>query len=276
MARVPKVGRFVVATVAGLLLVAAPTWAQPTGVTKDEVKCESGTGKALAKFSASKTKCAQKCLATARKTSGPYAGCFPPYADPAVHTCILDPVRGAEAKARGAITKACAVDCPECYAASNCSTGEPFVGNTEILLDLQGPNVFCTENGGGTPTKEQAKCEDAVAKNLSKFVGSKAKCYDKCNQNVFKAKIPEGSCDPPNPSDAATFACIKDPLKGAEAKTAAKIDKLCTLPGALPTCYDGSAFRPNTGAGWVALAEGIIDGQVPMIACGSPSAAFLD
>lgn len=266
----------IVAGAAGLLLVAASAMAQPSGVTKDEVKCESGTGKALAKFVSLKGKCVTKCLSTARKTSGPYAGCFPPFADPNVNTCILDPLKGAEAKARASITKACAVDCPECYAASNCSTGEPFVGNTENLVDAQGPSVYCLENGGNTPTKEQAKCEDTVAKELGKFVGKKSKCYDKCNQNVFKAKIPEGSCDPPNPSDAATLACVKDPLKGAEAKAAAKIDKACTVAGALPPCYDGSAFRPNTGQGWVNLVEGVVDSQIPIIACGSPSAAFLD
>jgi hypothetical protein len=260
----------------GALLAAVPASAQPAGVTKDEVKCESGTGKALAKFAASKTKCVDKCLVTARKTMGPYAGCFSPYTDPAVVACIQDPVKGVEAKTRAAIVKACSVDCPECYNPTNCSSGEPFTTNTENILDVQGPSVFCTEKNNGTPSKDQAKCEDAVAKNLTKFTGSKAKCYDKCNQNVFKGKIPEGSCNPPNPSDAATFACVKDPIKGAEAKTAAKIDKVCTIPGALPSCYDGSAFRPNTGTGWVNLAEGIIDGQIPMIACGSPSPAFLD
>jgi hypothetical protein len=247
--------------------------AQPTGVTKDEVKCESGTGKALSKFVGKKSKCAGKCFATQRKTMGPYSGCFAPYTDPTADACIHDSLKGVEAKARAAIVKACSVDCPECYPASDCSSGEPFVTNTENLVDLQGPNVYCTENGGGTPSKTDAKCEDGTAKALAKFVAAKGKCYDKCNQNVFKAKIPVGSCNPPTPSDGATQTC----LSTAETKSAATIDKVCfTPPATAPSCYDGSSFRPNSGAGWTMLVEGVVDSQIPMIACGSPSGAFLD
>jgi hypothetical protein len=255
------------------LFAASTVLAQPAGVTKDEVKCESGTGKALSKFVGSKSKCATKCFATARKTSGPYTGCFgPAYADPATNTCIMDVVKGAEAKARASIVKACTKDCPECYAPSVCATGEPFVQNTENLVDLQGPSVYCLESSNVTPSKTEAKCEDGLAKALAKFVSSKSKCYDKCNQNVFKAKIPEGSCTPPNPSDPATVACIQK----AETKNTQLVDKVCfTPPATPPACYDGSAFRPNSGAGWTTLVEGLVDGQIPQIACGSPSAAFL-
>ncbi len=70
--------RHVLAIAAGFCLAATSVLAQPAGVTKDEVKCEAGTGKILAKFVASKGKCGQKCLALARKTMGPYAGCFAP------------------------------------------------------------------------------------------------------------------------------------------------------------------------------------------------------
>jgi hypothetical protein len=267
--------RHVAAIAAGICLAATSVMAQPAGVTKDEVKCESGTGKALSKFVGSKGKCAQKCFALARKTNGPYTGCFAPYADPATNTCIMDPLKGAEAKARAAIVKACAVDCPECYAASDCATGEPFVHNTEGLVDIQGPSVYCTENSTATPSKTDAKCEDSVAKTLAKFVASKSKCYDKCNQNIFKAKIPVGSCNPPTPSDPTglTQACIGK----AETKSSASIDKACfTPPATAPSCYDGSAFRPNSGAGWTSLVEGVVDSQIPIIACGSPSGAFVE
>ena len=43
-------------------------------------------------------------------------------------------MKGVEAKARASIVKACSVDCPECYPASDCSSGEPFVTNTENLV----------------------------------------------------------------------------------------------------------------------------------------------
>lgn len=263
-----KHGVLAMAAALALALAASPVAAQPAGVTKDELKCESGAGKALSKFVGSKTKCVQKCVTTARKTSGPYTDCFAPFGG-ATATCIQDPTKGAEAKARTSIVKACTKDCPECYAPSVCSTGEPFVANTETQVDAFGPLIYCTEAGGGTPTKEQAKCEDTVAKTLTKFVDSKTKCYDKCNQNVFKAKIPEGSCSPPTPTDVATQACIQK----AEDKAVASIDKACATAGQNPPCY-GANF--DTGAEWVGLTEAAVDANVPVIACGSPSGAFLD
>jgi hypothetical protein len=257
------------ALAAGLCLAASSAHAQ-SGVTTGEFKCESGTGKALSKFTGAKSKCVAKCLGTQRKTMGPYTDCFAPFGG-STATCIQDPAKGAEAKARAAIVKACTADCPECYSPSVCSTGEPFVGNTEALIDLQGPSVYCTENGGNTPTKDQAKCEDGTSKALVKFVGAKSKCYDKCNAAIFKGKIPEGSCDPPTPSDPATAACVAS----AEGKSAAAIDKVCTA-ATRPSCYDGSPTRPNSGAGWTALVEGVLDSQIPIIGCGSPSGAFID
>jgi len=272
-----KLASFAAAAAAGLWLAASPVLAQ-SGVTKDELKCESGTGKTLAKFVSSKSKCVSKCFGTARKTSGPYTGCFgSPYSDPTTNTCITDPVKGAEAKARAGIVKGCTKDCPECYAASTCSAGEPNVTNTEGLIDIQGPSVYCTENGGNTPTKEEAKCEDGNVKALVKLVGALAKCYDKCNQNVFKGKIPEGSCQPgdgtPNPTDVPTREC----LGKATGKSIASINKACFIsPAVAPSCYDGTPLRPNTGAGWTALIKAVVDGQTPGIACGSPSGAFLN
>ena len=161
--------------------------------------------------------------------------------------------------------KACTNDCPECYAASVCSTGEPVVSDTEAQLDLFGPIVWCTEDGGATPSKEVAKCEDGVQKALVKFIGKKSKCYQKCNDSMLKGTIPPGSCDPPTPSDAKTAACIFDPVKGAEAKGIAAIDKVCATLGANPACY-GTAF--DTGAEWIGVVEAALDGQIPTTACG--------
>jgi len=259
---------FIMIFAAGLGVVGRPALGQFPPVTdpnKDEAKCEKGTGKALVKFSGAKAKCISKCMVAQRKTSGPYAGCFPPFADPATNACVMDPVKGAEAKARTSIVKACTNDCPECYAASVCSTGEPVVSNTEAQLDPFGGIVWCTEAGAATPSKEVAKCEDGVSKGLVKFIKGKSKCYEKCNDNMLKGKIAPGSCDPPTPSDPATAACIFDPVKGAEAKAAAAIDKVCATVGANPACY-GTAL--DTGAEWVAVVEMALDAQIPTTACG--------
>jgi len=205
----------------------------------------------------------------ARKTMGPYTQCMPPYSDPATQACINDPLKGATSKARAAIVKACALDCPECYTSQDpnlCTTGDPLVSNSNSQTDLFGPIINCLENGGTTPTKEQAKCEDGTVKALVKFIGSKSKCYTKCNQNMLKGKIAPNSCDPPTPSDPATQLCIFDPLKGAEAKGAAAIDKVCSaVAGAVPPCYGASL---DTGQEWITLVEGAVDGNIPDIACG--------
>jgi len=261
-----------IAAAAGFCLLATTVSAQFPPVTdpnSSEVKCETGAGKALTKFVGAKAKCGSKCLIAARKTSGPYGGCFSPYADPVAGPCIFDPLKGAEAKARASIVKSCTLDCPECYTSQDpslCSTGDPFVSNSSSQTDLFGPIVYCIENGGGTPTKEQAKCEDGTSKGLVKFIGSKSKCYQKCNQAMIKGKIAPGSCDPPTPSDPATSACIFDPLKGAEAKGAAALDKVCAaVSGATPPCY-GTGL--DSGAEWIALVESAVDGNIPDIACG--------
>jgi hypothetical protein len=268
---------------AGLCLMVGSALAQFPPITdpsKDEVKCESSTGKALTKQVGSSSKCVSKCIATARKaTPGPgqYDECFAPYSGVTL-TCLTDPLKGPPAKAVASIAKACTDapgkdKCPECYGAATCTTGQPFVNTTTALTSAQGPSVYCTEDSGATPSKEVAKCEDGLSKTLVKWVGSISKCYDKCNQNMVKGKIAFGSCDAPTPSDIPTEDCVTK----ARVKTVAGLDKACFVsPAVAPSCYDGTALRPNTAAGWTSLVEGIVEAQVPGIACGSPSGAFLD
>lgn len=273
--------RFLIAAgAAGLCLTMGSALAQFPPITdpsKDEVKCESSTGKALSKQVGSRAKCVSKCMGTARKTSGPYTECLPPFSGVTLACLSGDPAKSADAKAVASIVKACTDApgkdrCPECYGAATCTSGQPFVNTTAALTSAQGSSVYCVEASTATPTKEEAKCEDAVSKTLVKWVGSIAKCYDKCNQNMVKGKIAFGTCDVPA-SDPATQACMTK----ARDKTVAGIDKACFIaPAVAPTCYDGTALRPNSGAGWTALVEGIVATQTPLIACGSPSGAFLD
>src|SRR5262245_51403441 len=126
---------------AGMSLVAERALAQfppITDPTKGEAKCETTTGKALTKQVGAIGKCASKCIVTARKTMGPYGGCFSPYSDTTTFNCINDPVKGADGKAAAAIVKACTDapgkdNCPECYGQSKCTTGQPFVSTTATL-----------------------------------------------------------------------------------------------------------------------------------------------
>jgi hypothetical protein len=249
--------------------------AQTTPDNKDALKCQTGQSKATAKFVSSKAKCGMKCLKTARKTSGPYTGCQAPgYTDPATNACIFDSLKGAEAKARASIGKACVNDCPDCYAddtPSNCPDGAGFVAAAEMNVDNFGPLVFCLENGGMTPTKEQAKCEDGVAKALVKYVGGFGKAVAKCVTNEFNGKIPAGSCDFTGTTspDPAT----QEALDKAQAKAVASIDKVCvTVPGN-PPCYSAAL---DSGQEWTNAVEAVLVGASPNTYCGSPSGAFLN
>jgi hypothetical protein len=259
---------------AGLGLLASTVSAQVTDPNALEAKCEQSTGKALTKFVGAKAKCSAKCIGTQRKVGGPYGGCLPSsgFSDPTTNACLFDPLKGAGPKARAAIVKACGSatsDCPECYTAQDpglCTSGDPLVSDAESNTNLFGPLVYCKENGGVTPTAVEAKCEDTVGKALVKFVGAKSKCYTKCNQAILKGTIPMGSCDPPSPTDAATQACIFDPLKGAEAKAAAAINKACADVGGNPSCY-GTGL--DTGQEWVNAVEAQVDNTIPDVACGA-------
>ena len=278
--------RFVLVVAAGVTLTTLPVHAQVLpGQSKAITKCESGTGSALPKFTDGKAKCISKCIKGARKTSGPFGGCFAPYADPTAFACITGSLKGVEAKGGAAIAKVCAAvsSCPKCYVsngsigAAGCtdaSGANPWVQMIEGDLDGIAPVVYCLEASAAQPSKSDAKCEDDVSKALVKFVGKKAKCYEKCNAGIVKGKIPPNSCIPGATTDPKTIACVSDPKKGVEAKAAAAIDKKCfTPPATAPSCYT-SGF--TSGAEWVSNAEELEDPVIADVNCGSPSGAFLN
>ncbi len=233
------------------------------------LKCETSTGGALSKFTGSKSKCASKCLTTARKTSGPYTDCFAPYGG-ATLTCITDSVKGAEAKAaagdrrRRAAPRRTPVPRASRPAPARTTRGNnSFVHGTETTLDAFGPLAYCVEHGGGTPSKTDAKCEDGLVKNLVKFAGAKGKCYTKCLSNAFAGKVPAATCVAPA-TDPATVACVSK----AFGKAVAALDKACFVaPATFPSCY-GAGF--NTSQDWVNLTEGAVDTVSNEVGCGSP------
>lgn len=234
--------------------------APKTPGNKDQLKCQVGTSKALAGFVDAKTRCVAGCLVAARKGKGALADCFPPYAGDTA-ACIQDPAKGAEAKARTKIAKACVKDCPSCYAASgNCPDGAAFVPALEAVVDATSPQVFCREAAGDAPTKPEAKCEDGVSKHLGKFERSRAKCVASCITQAFKGKVAGADCAGPSFQDPGTLACVGK----ASLKAVASIDDACSAPaGAVPACH-GSA----TGATWIALGDSDVDDQTPQTFCG--------
>jgi hypothetical protein len=270
------------------------TQVQP-GLSKALQKCESGTGSALSKVVGASAQCVAKCITKARKSGGPFSGCFgPDYTDPTTHACIMGSLKGTEAKGGATIAKVCSQttpllrdaaisSCPMCYVgngaigAAGCADGSganPWVQRAaEAVNFLVSPpfGAYCVESGGAVPSKSDAKCEDSLTKVLVKFVGAKTKCYQKCNANIASSKIPSGSCDPLSPTDPTTIACVVGP-KGAEAKASAAIDKACFIaPATQPSCI---TYQP--GAEWVSEIESVLDPQIGEINCGSSSGAFLD
>jgi len=222
---------------------------------RQQLRCQSGTGKALARFVHAKTRCVTKCLAAARRAGGPFADCLPPYGGETA-ACIEAADTGAEAKAGAKIARACARDCPGCFAvAENCPAGAAFVTEAETELDARLPAVFCVEAAATAPTRPEARCEDQVAQRLAKFLGAKSKCLARCATGAFKGKVDAAACTPGAVTDLATLDCIAK----AESGAVAAITQACA---AAPACHATSA------AGWVSSVEAEVDARAPALFCG--------
>jgi hypothetical protein len=252
--------------IAAAHVVPTPSFAQPT---LGEYRCGAGTAKTFAKFIPRKSKCVQRCIFRARRSSQLYGDCFTPFGG-STATCILDPVTGAEARARASIVRGCADGCPACYGPAVCASGEPYVSNVEVQLDfLSSALVYCVEGAGATASSAEAACEDAVSRAVTDLGAARIRCYTRCFAGIYArscptcttGQLPVGSCNPPV-SDPGTAAC----LARAEARATAVIDASCSAVAANPTCYVNNGFP--TGADWVAFMSGAIDGQVSNVACG--------
>ena len=124
----------------------------------------------------------------------------------------------------------------------------------------------------GTLTDAEFKCQTAVSKAGSKFVGSKTKCASKCIANANKGVEPIADCYAPYAGP--TLTCIADPLKGAEAKFTAAIRKACDptfkVGTDCPECYSNgdctqeSLDRPQS-------IEGQVDSFGPFVFCEEPN-----
>jgi hypothetical protein len=267
-----------------------------TALTSDELKCEEGTGAAQSKFVAAKQKCVTKCMGGIAKGKivGPQSSCDPnggPAAD--LSTCVTNAV----SKAIAGQGKKCS-SCPACYGSDNGDPNNANSGNcaadaatrtsdpnnpnsTETQVDpFFGPDggiIYCSSGAidpNNANQKAIAKCEDTVAKNGAKLVGSLNKCTSKCLSAASKGKS-TGHCAPPvdGGSDTKEATCVST----AKSKTAAGIDKKC--PAATVTCDNGNAVATalyaGTGADWANVIEGRVNAQYPNTYC-SPSGAFLE
>jgi hypothetical protein len=220
--------------------------------SKDAVKCEAGVDGELGKFIKAKVTCVTKCLGVRRRKGGSYDGCLPNERgyDKETASCV----GAADGKAAHGIENACTKECPACYATlplRNCPDGAESRGEADAETDALLPEIYCLEDEGTTPTPPEAHCEDAVAKAVAAFVGSKGKCYGRCFRKALGGTVNVDECLPPA-SDEATAACVS---KGVQ-KAVASIDEACFMT---PGCYEETGLDRTSGGGWIDEAGALAD-----------------
>jgi hypothetical protein len=118
--------------------------------------------------------------------------------------------------------------------------------------------------------KALRKCESGNTSALSKFVGAKVTCISKCIANARKDGHAFTGCLAPF-ADPKTNGCIIDGSKGAEAKAASAIAKVCSPVGSCPQCYldNGESGCADTSPAnrWVQIKEGEVDLLTPYVYC---------
>ncbi len=198
------------------------------GNTKDHVKCSSATGKAFAKAVGTVIKCHSK-QAQAR-----FKGTDATTADNAEETCEQTGPASAKGKLDADLAKIASICDP--IQVTNAGLEEAVLfGGGASSLDGQNGGIYCDsasaaliggdETGWVASDKGALKCEQTVAKNVSKLVAAALKCHDKMNTSFFKGKdFDEESCEETNSSQ-----------KGALDKYNQQRDKLLAL-GICPPC----------------------------------------
>lgn len=272
--RRPALGtvRAALAAAAGVLALAVgqPAAVHAPEVSDAEAKCQQNTTKVIGKLGTRLTKCIIKCQkGVAGGTVSDASECGPRWTGP-TRACLDVET----AKAVDKIVRACAADCPECYADGCVPAGYPTaiaehaVGAAAYLL-----LAYCISedsgscSGGGTPepccagpgigfcgTPDERRCANVAATTFGKTVGSVAKCYAKCAKLEHQGLVSIGGCVPDftgNVTDPESQACIAK----AKAKARAKIDASCEGPGndkpdgaGCDSTY--SPFAGTAGSGW--------------------------
>lgn len=118
--------------------------------------------------------------------------------------------------------------------------------------------AFAAGQVGAQPTDDQLKCQNNASKVVSKFVGAKVKCLNKCWSGLRKGEA-TNDCVPASADgdgrDTTTGACIL----GAETKSNTGQVKKCA-DEACPQCYDGGNCASDA-SGKTNTAESLVDQQ---------------
>ena len=246
-----------IAALAAMLLGTRTAPAQET--TGDELYCQLNSALATGKFIREKAQCIENCQKQAF-VNQVTANCGPPYSG-SLQGCV----NSAEGKAHGSIHSACAQDCPECYASTDCdSNGNTRVADAEAHVEALAGDFFCDDSASvGGLTLSEFKCQRTVRKFITAFAAAKLKCYAKCRKAEIGGKAAPGSCGPP-----ATYQKAIDCITKAELKAGTAIDNKCESsvnPSAdKPEC---GLYPTRNGAAWVAAEEAEVDSRAPALFC---------
>jgi len=242
-----------------LLMLASGALASHTpGLTRAEEACQRTLGPATDHFGAAIAACVVHCDAKVARGKAVAADCVAPYGT-ATRACIAK----ADTAARGAITRGCSRDCPECYQGGDCAAyGNGAVTVTGQVVDGLVAQVLCDDGASadGLSTAED-RCRRSTGSALAKAARAMGACFLRCRRDEERGRLAPQACAA-QPLPASARACL-DRVKDAARKT---IGRRCADP---PECVDPLAL--------VDTLETQISGDYQiLIFCASPSGAFLD
>jgi hypothetical protein len=246
--------------VVGVALSAGRAGAQ---LTSPEFFCQYKSGRSAWKLMYAEARCVLVCQKQVLVGSAPASDCVPPYAGD-----TLACVQARAQNTAGQICELCAVDLPECYAASCTQHADDRVAAIGAAVDGLAPLIFCDDSASDDGlTGGEFRCAHTALRYAAKAAADRATCLAKCRSAEHALRIPAGSCDAGGVTDPTgrTQLC----LDKAEARAVKLIDRFCNPavePGADPLeCHNGT-----TGDGWLAQVHAAVQAEDSSYFCAEP------
>ncbi len=215
--------------------------------TPTDAKCEDGVAKAITKYAQAVEKCHIKA-ADAGAKGGSVAD----------DLCESDPSggKGAKEKFDAAIAKlagTCSGQCAFVGASSLRATVEGLIETGNGLIYACAGTAFGDDDTGNIPADPATgKCEDGVAKAISKYIGALITCHIKAADAGLKGKpFDDELCE----SNATTGKGAREKYDGAIAKLDAKGCPACSVSAAAALravtetnleCHNGDVYCAGT------------------------------
>lgn len=194
----------------------------PQGFPKGKAKCADALAGTLAVVVQKRSACVQKCEKRALAGTGPASDCVPPYGGKTA-SCV----HRVRSNALAGLLSRCARDLCANTRGSSCDGYlASMVTLAERQSDLVVGKLLCAEP---TVSRAEAKCRQAIVKEMGSFTVKRASCLRKCRKQELDRTVAPGSCRPPAAADQATAACIG-------AVETASIEGLAKKCPAFPRC----------------------------------------